>query len=372
MRILFPCGLFYPSKVGGPANSLYWLAKALVKDGFDVSVVTSDNYIEKGLVENDRWSQLDGIRIRYCSSKGKLPFRIVRHAYKEMKFCDIVVFSSICFLPNFLLAISARLMRKKIVWSPRGELFVEALKDNSFKLLYFSVIRILLGRYVMFHATSNEEKVSIQSIFGSNAKVVIIPNYIELPHREKQEKNTPKFLLYLGRIAPIKALHKLIIGIAKSERFKQSDYVFKLAGGVEKQFDEYYHKLQKIICQCDLCDKVKFIGPVTGEEKYSLLASARYLFLVSNSENFGNVVLESLSQGTPVVASKGTPWQSLVDENAGFWIDNSPEEIASCIDNIISCPEKDYMSQRENAFALAKQFDVFENINQWKLVFETL
>ena len=356
MRILFPCGLFYPSKLGGPANTLYWLTKALVKDGFDVSVVASNNHIEDGLVIKDQWTH---IRVRYCSVKGVFPFSIVRYASKEMIACDIVVFSSICYLPNFPLAIKARLRRKKIVWSPRGELLGEALQGNKGKLLYFKLLKLLLGNHVLFHATSNEEKASIQSIFGSNANVVIIPNFMELPQREKRENLQPEYFLYLGRIAPIKALDKLVKGIAKSERFMQSDYVFKLAGGVERQFEDYYTRLQELVHQFNLDKKLVFLGPVNGKEKYSILANARYLFLVSNSENFGNVVLESLSQGTPVVASKGTPWQSLIDNNAGFWIENSPEDIAYCIVQILSYSEKEYLSKRENAFSLAMQFDVF-------------
>ena len=68
-----------------------------------------------------------------------------------------------------------------------------------------------------------------------------------------------------------------------------------------------------------------------GEEKYKLYANAYFSILVSHSENFGNVVIEALSQGTPVIASKGTPWEQLA-EKAGFWIDNDENSIACCID----------------------------------------
>ena len=40
-------------------------------------------------------------------------------------------------------------------------------------------------------------------------------------------------------------------------------------------------------------------------------------------KNFGNVVLEALAEGTPVVTSKGTPWQDLENEKAGFWVENT-------------------------------------------------
>ena len=44
MEILISAGLFYPSKLGGPANTLYWLVKALCTRNLDLSVVNSNNH----------------------------------------------------------------------------------------------------------------------------------------------------------------------------------------------------------------------------------------------------------------------------------------------------------------------------------------
>lgn len=42
MKILYPIGGFYPDQTGGPSNTVYWMAKALVKQGHEVTVVTTD------------------------------------------------------------------------------------------------------------------------------------------------------------------------------------------------------------------------------------------------------------------------------------------------------------------------------------------
>jgi len=370
MRILFPCGLFYPSKLGGPANTIYWLAKALVKDGYEVSVVTSNNYIDDCQVERDRWTVIDKIRVIYCTAHRKLPLRIVRHSLKEIQSCDVVIFSSICYLPNFPIAIKAKLKRKKIIWSPRGELFEKTLQGNKSKLLYFKILKRILGKQVLFHATSNEERLSIQAVFGQNSEVTVIPNNMELPQMEERKDFTPQYLLYLGRIAPIKALDNLIEGLAMSERFMNSDFVFKFVGDVENQFKWYYKELQDLISRNKLEDKIVFVGHESGREKYKTCANAYFLFLVSNSENFGNVVIESLSQGTPVVASRGTPWQVLEKSNAGYWIQNSSKEIANCVNKVLSLSEYEYKMKREGAQALAKQYDVYENIKQWRQIID--
>ncbi|MBP5769822.1 MAG: glycosyltransferase family 4 protein [Bacteroidaceae bacterium] len=367
MKVLFPLHLFYPSRIGGPANTIYWLCKALSRNGHDVTVVTTREGIEEGRVDIGRWVDVDGIRVRYCDSKSKFSIGVIKHALKEVKKVDTVVFSSICFLPNFLIAIAARLRGKKIIWSPRGELFDTAVQWGSKgKGLYFAVLNVLMGKQILFHATSEAEKDSILKYFP-NAEVVIIPNYMELPERVGVDSDYTD-LLYVGRIAPIKALEKLIDGLAQSKQFLSSRYKFVMVGGVEKQFEDYYHGLLDQVERLRLQDKVQFMGSLTGKSKFQAYASARYSFLVSNSENFGNVVIEALSQGTPVVASTGTPWSQLPEKKAGFWIQNTPKAIAETVDYLIQQSDEDYMNYRQGALNYSKEFDVFEHVDEWERI----
>lgn len=120
-----------------------------------------------------------------------------------------------------------------------------------------------------------------------------------------------------------------------------------------------------------LNDKVLFAGSMTGKQKIQAYASSRYSFLVSNSENFGNVVIEALSQGTPVVASRGTPWESLPQKHAGFWIENTPEEIGKTLDIIITQSEEEFYRYREGALNYSRDFDIYEHISEWERIFMT-
>jgi glycosyltransferase involved in cell wall biosynthesis len=43
------------------------------------------------------------------------------------------------------------------------------------------------------------------------------------------------------------------------------------------------------------------------------------------------VVVEALACGTPVIASRHTPWKILEDAGAGLWVDNSPESLAAAL-----------------------------------------
>lgn len=368
MKVLFPLHLFYPSRIGGPANTLYWLCKALAMKGHDVIVVATRGGIDEGKVELDKWVDVDGIRVRYCNSTSKFTYDVIKYSKRELKKNDTVVFSSLCYLPNFFIAIAALLKGTKIIWSPRGELFNTAIQGSKGKKIYFTVLKLLMGKRILFHATSKEEKNVIKNYFPKS-EVVIIPNYMEVPVKEEVQSDYSN-LLYVGRIAPIKALENLIAGLGLSKMFRQSSGRMIIVGGVENQFETYYQRLLTQVQKQTLQDKVVFVGSLTGKDKYKAYAKARYSFLVSNSENFGNVVIEALSQGTPVVASKGTPWESLSLRKAGFWIDNTPDEIAHTIDAIFEQSDEEYLEYRNNALSLSKSYDIFEHVMEWERVIQ--
>lgn len=362
MNLIISTALFFPSCLGGPANTLFWLGKALVKAGVQVSVITTDGHIEKGRVVPDAWNDVDGIRTIYCRDGILCLVKELWQAWMVMKQCDTVMLCDMFQRQVLPVAFMARMRGKKIIWSPRGELFGPALEGNEVKSLYISFVRKFFGRYATFHATSDEERKMILDHIGRDAKVVVIPNYIDLPKQLEREDIQPPYFLYVGRINSIKALDRLILGLAQSKLFKQSGYNLKLAGPNQ---DNYQQELERMIDENGLKGRVEFIGNVFGKDKFQLYANAHFSCLLSHSENFGNVVIEALSQGTPVIASTGTPWQVLNETNAGFWIDNSPESIASCIDKILDMSDAQYEDMRHNARELANKYDVSQNIGRW-------
>ncbi len=366
IRVLISAGLFYPSKLGGPANTLHWLAKALVSKNVSVTVVSTSNHIDKGLVAFDEWTEIDNIRVRYCTAKSKLSSRVFFHSIQELFKNDVVLISSIFYIPSFFIALFAALTSKKIIWSPRGELFNSAINGSKTKLLYVRLLRFLFSKRVILHATSSIEQREIEKHFGSSVRTIVIPNYMELHEKKDRLGSESKYFLYVGRIAPIKALDNLLLGLLKSDVFMKSDYKLLIAGGVEKQFEGYYNKLFQILSEnAALKEKVVFLGNVEGDQKFQLYADAYYSLLVSHSENFGNVVIEALSQSTPVIASHGTPWHKLVDCKAGLWIENNENEVAKSIDKVIAMDEEEYLQVRENAYKLALEFDVYSNVDNW-------
>lgn len=353
-------GIFYPSQVGGPGNTLYWLGKELVKRNVAVTAVVTDLGISSNFALRDKWYNLEGITIKYCNSKKPfLIFKIIWQTLKQVPYNDVIMLSSIFYKPNFFVGIMALIMSKKVIWSPRGELLVQR---GWVKKSYLYLLKILFAKRVIYHVTSQEEMASVHKFMGKTVKCVLIPNYMELP-KKIRINSTDKYLLYVGRIMPIKALDKLIEGASLSKLFMSQDYKLYLAG---KNEGEYYQRLVALINQKGLTNKIIFKGMVEGEDKERLFAGAKVTMLVSNTENFGNVIIESLAQGTPAITSKGTPWQILNKKQAGFWIENTPFIIGQTIDKLLGMSNDDYQQMRKNAYELcSNKFDIKTNIENW-------
>jgi glycosyltransferase involved in cell wall biosynthesis len=58
--------------------------------------------------------------------------------------------------------------------------------------------------------------------------------------------------------------------------------------------------------------------------------------LPSKSENFGMVVAEALAARTPVITTKGAPWQELETHRCGWWIDMGVESLIEALEKAMS------------------------------------
>ena len=85
-----------------------------------------------------------------------------------------------------------------------------------------------------------------------------------------------------------------------------------------------------------LTERVKLCGPIYGSDKWAVLDTAETVVLPSRSENFGLVVAEALYCGTPVVASRGTPWPCLEAEGFGYWVETEDSLLAKAINDVLS------------------------------------
>ncbi len=371
MNILFPLSAFYPSQIGGPCNTLYWHTRALNQNGINPIIVTSTVGIDNNIVNSDKWLDLDCGRTYYGQGRA-LRLKTILTALVKIKKVDILHLNSLFSPISSLSFIYAILFSQKIkiIWSVRGELNKNALQFNNWKKKPFLFFYKNFNKNVTYHSTSDEETKHIKEMFP-HSKLVQLPNYIDPAPRLNLIKSN--YLLFLGRIHQIKAIHKLIEALSYSEKFKNSDFDLYIVGKQEERHNDYKTQLVEQIQSLGLSHKIVFKGHVEGEEKEILYAKAYALILPSETENFGNVVVEALNQGTPVLASTGTPWQILEEYNAGLHISNDPTQLSKGIDSILSLEKEQYHQMRLNSYKLIdKNFKVETQIHKWIDIYKSL
>ena len=257
---------------------------------------------------------------------------------------DIVQTHFLWSYPPALAARTALRRRKPLVQTIHGALLPEARSKSRWaKFMWYEFIDgPALKNAQCVVATSESEAKCLEGRLHAR-RLEIIPNAIELPRlpgkalaaeRAREILGNPgrKYVLYLGNLHPHKNLEKLIAVWPKLNK-SWPDHLLMLVGPGPRR---YVKGLQKYIRRLGLAESAKLCGPIYGPEKWLVLDSAETVVLPSRSENFGLVVAEALYCGTPVVASRGTPWDCLETEGFGHWVDTEDGLLSDAIDDVLA------------------------------------
>jgi len=218
-----------------------------------------------------------------------------------------------------------------ILLSPRGTIgkYTFNNRNTGAKWLIHHLLGKRLLRKVQFHVTSKREHDSITEIVKPE-NIIEIPNFVTMPDGPFTHTARIKGifrLLFLSRIEEKKGLDLLIKGLP----LLKVPYSLTIAGDGDPGYIEQLKQLAK---SAGVVQNIKWIG-FQGKNKFNLLAEHDLLVLPSHDENFGNVVIESLSVGTAVLISKFVGLADFVSDNELGWVcDPVENQIAEKINRI--------------------------------------
>ena len=232
-----------------------------------------------------------------------------------------------------------------------------------------------VNQKVSWHLTSVAEQQSILAVYPS-AKTFVIPNGVgselfQLNDKKKDKSfynkyadfdcSNKKIIVSMGRLHKVKGFNILIEAIGKIGEKKKKDWMIDKIGMIDRtevvlliageDFGER-QKLDWMIGNLGLKEKVFLIGRIEGLEKIEFLRNADVFALASHHENFGMSYAEALAAGTPVIASRNTPWQDIENYNCGKWVENTPEKFSEAITEILN---SDPMQMGRNASKFIKE-----------------
>jgi glycosyltransferase involved in cell wall biosynthesis len=326
---------------GGPSYTVPRLCAALADAGAEIAMlsVTTLDVGSSNAPSNcyrDRRFPWDYARVpvlgqlRYSSG-------LARGLRQAASGAQVIHNHGLWLMPNVQAGRIAAKAGKPLVVAPRGMLGPAALEfSRRKKLVFWHLLQGPVVRHsACIHATSEQEYQEIRA-FGLKNPVAVIPNGIDLPvpllnqfasdHRERT-------VLSLGRIHPKKGLDRLVRAWARLE-VEYPGWRLRIIGPSELGYDRLLRELAATLS----VQRLSIEEPVYGDCKLDVMRTADIFVLPTLNENFGITVAEALAAGTPVIATKGSPWSGLETEGCGWWIDHGVEPLAAALRRSMSLP----------------------------------
>jgi glycosyltransferase involved in cell wall biosynthesis len=329
MRILHVVPTYLPAtRYGGPIVAVHSLCRALAARGHAVEVFTTsiDGPVDTA-VPYDRPVMLDGVKVRYFASRRlrRLSYApsLMQSLYREIAGVDVVHLHSAFLWPTWRAARLSHKRRIPYVISPRGMLVktLIASRNRLIKSAWIALIeRSSLEQAAAIHATSAIEAEEIQKFGWRLPRIAVVPNGVDAID-EAARQDAPAadiaalagrqpLVLFFGRLAQVKGLDRLLRAFARTQRGTLAI--------VGNDYEGLATGLSEMARQLQIDDRVRIVPrTITDAEKECMFAAARVFVLPSYSESFGNVVLEAMQRGLPVIVTPEVGATEVVKESGG-------------------------------------------------------
>ena len=193
-------------------------------------------------------------------------------------------------------------------------------------------------------ATEREKQDLVQYYGAAPSKIAIIPCGVNLDlfhpidkeiARKRLGLNHEKVILCVGRIDPLKGLDQLLKALT---HLNGNEAPALMVVGGDQHSQNEVQGLQRMVRELHVEDQVSFVGSVAQERLPLFYSAADICVIPSYYESFGMVALESLSCGTPIVATDVGGMRRIIrgGEAGRIVEDNSPHQLASKISDLLS------------------------------------
>jgi glycosyltransferase involved in cell wall biosynthesis len=359
LKILQINASYKPAYVyGGPTMSVSKLSEQIVKAGHiaEVFTTTANGKGELNVTPNTQVI-VDGVPVTYLKrlTKDHSHFSpaLLTKLWKEVKNFDVVHIHAWWNLVSVLSCWIALIRGVPVLISPRGTLSAYSFtnKNNLPKKIIHNFLGQSLLKKSSFHVTSQREKTAIENIITPKS-IFNIPNFVAIPNNTPGGHPMPGNLLkllFFSRIEEKKGLD-ILLNALKSVT---APYHLTIAG----DGDPGYIEQLKTICSANrVAEHISWIG-FQGANKFDLLQQYDLMILPSHDENFGNVVIESLSVGTAVLISENVGLADYVSKSDLGWVcELNESDISTHINNIYQQSDKLSAIREQAPLQIRKDF----------------
>ena len=311
-------------KSGGPTRSIANMVEAL-GDEFEFRIVTSDrDFLDVAPyygITSDAWMSVRKAWVYYVSPERRRLFawaRLIRETPHDVLYLNSLFNPVYTLRPLFARRLAGS-QGKPVVVAPRGEFSTGALGLKRWKKRPFLAVAKITGLYrnVLWHASTENEAQLIRRQFGGAARIVIARNLSPMSGQQRTsceaiDARGPLRIVFLSRISREKNLDYALRVLAKTPVPIQ----FDIWGTLEDS--AYWAQCQDQMRYLSEHVVARYRGVADHSEVNKILAGYDLFFLPTRGENYGHVIAEAVSAGTPVLLSDQTPWRNLRHAGVGW------------------------------------------------------
>lgn len=333
---------------GGVQKMVFELASAQRRQGADVEIWTVD------APRAGRTEIHGGLPVRYF--RPDYAFGYVRSAELIAALDGLpaatVLHAHNTFHPlNHDVAVAARRRGARHFFHPHGALDPALFAGWSPKAIKKRLYHRLIGRPDLNRATGVFALTPLEAEqlarLGVSRNVHVIPNGIAPTASVSAEamrafraahgiEASARVLLFVGRIMPKKRLEDIIVAFAML-RVAAPGLVLAIAGNVA-QDPAYHARLVSVAAGLGCADGLRWLGFLDEAAKPSAFASAECFVHASESEGMALAILEAMSAGLPVVATRGCYMRQAAEAGALLECAQGPEAVAAALRTILDDP----------------------------------
>jgi glycosyltransferase involved in cell wall biosynthesis len=342
------------ARQGGPPATVTTSCVALQEHGVETVIFTTDLAGPASSAQPDRVEATDlprgaeKVDIRMFPARRPLRFAYAPGLYealrREAHRYDLMHVHGLYLYPTLAAFRAARKQALPYVVSPHGALD-PALRHRSRRLKAINDLlwqRRMLDEAAILHYTTSEEA-ALAGDLGFRAPAAIVPNGFDCSEFQFpgdaagfRDRHLGGFhgrvVLSLGRISHKKGIDILIRALpAIAERCP--DVRLVIAGPDDEGLTS---QLCALASAHGVEHRVVFTGMLRENERLAAFAAASAWALPSKTENFGNVVVEAMAAGVPVVISPEVNLASEIESaGAGLVCERTPEAFVEAIASVV-------------------------------------
>lgn len=346
LRILQTCPVPYPAfHAGGVTRAVHNLSTELSARGHSVEVWSSrlpnDAKEPEGKLCEEPQYRLLKFDAIWAYRGGRIRFyptpKLGLIARKRVGEFDIVHLHEPRAFQTLVVAHEARRAGIPYVVSTHGGLSKSAEWRNLKDIFDFLFLPEILDGATACHALTGSEAALLCSKGVPQSRITMIPNVLgplrpgsrERFRRAHTISRDAPVIVYLGRLHRRKGLDLLLAAFETISRRRDA---YLVVAGID---DGYGEEFVQLVRQSSARDRCLFLGAVSEETRFDLLAAADAFVLVSIGEGLPMSVLEAAAAGIPIVYSEEIELTGLSEMGGGIKTGRNLESLAASLEEVL-------------------------------------